>query len=249
MIILNEREWVENAIQERTIGKKPTETLYRIAKYYFEEGYSKKDVRRFLDNFLLQCDQRAMVYEWGDRLDKIANWASKNKLIVIDYISISETEMQKIDELFTESRTLPRLAFTLLCIAKFKSITSNADGWVNNNDSEIMALANIKASVKFRSNLFSQLRDKGLISFSRQVDNTSVKICFMDDNKSEAIRVSDFRNLGNQYLKYKGEAFFECENCGITTKKGKSCKPRKYCPDCSKIVQARQNKESVYRLR
>lgn len=249
MIILNEKEWVENVIQERIIGKKPTETLYRIAKYYFEEGYSKKDVRRFLDNFLLQCDQRAMVYEWGDRLDKIVNWASKNKLIIVNYISISKTEMQKIDELFAESRTLPRLAFTLLCIAKFKSITSNADGWVNNNDSEIMALANIKASVKFRSNLFSQLRDKGLISFSRQVDNTSVKVCFMDDNKDEAIRISDFRNLGNQYLKYRGEAFIECENCGITTSKGKACKPRKYCPECSKIVQARQNKESVYRLR
>lgn len=95
MIILNEKEWAENAIQERVVGKRPTETLYRIAKYYFEEGYPKKDVRRFLDNFLLQCDQRTMVYEWGDRLDKIVNWASKNKLIVIDYISISKTEMQR----------------------------------------------------------------------------------------------------------------------------------------------------------
>ena len=40
MIILNEKEWAENAIQERVVGKRPTETLYRIAKYYFEEGYS-----------------------------------------------------------------------------------------------------------------------------------------------------------------------------------------------------------------
>jgi hypothetical protein len=89
-----------------------------------------------------------------------------------------------------------------------------------------------------------------MIGFSRKVDNTNVQVCFMEDGEL-ALHVTDFRNLGYQYLKYHGEPYFVCANCGITTKlndpvKGKK---QKYCPECAVQVATQQIVNSVMRRR
>ena len=38
-IILNERDWAEEMLQRNDLGKKPTETLSIIAKYYIDKKY------------------------------------------------------------------------------------------------------------------------------------------------------------------------------------------------------------------
>ena len=52
-IVLNEYEWAERAIQNHELGKKPIETLNRVSKYYLSNKYSKREVRRLLDEFLM----------------------------------------------------------------------------------------------------------------------------------------------------------------------------------------------------
>ena len=44
-VILSERVFAENAIENRTLGNKPVETLSRIARYYYSEGYKKKEIK------------------------------------------------------------------------------------------------------------------------------------------------------------------------------------------------------------
>ena len=44
-LVLNEYEWAEKMIDSHSLGKKPIETLNRVAKYYFENQYSKREVR------------------------------------------------------------------------------------------------------------------------------------------------------------------------------------------------------------
>lgn len=65
------------------------------------------------------------------------------------------------------------------------------------------------------------------------------------------MRVSDFRNLGYQYMKYHGEPYFECTNCGITEKikNPSSGRPPKYCPQCAAEIRTKQNVNSVMRRR
>ncbi len=41
-IILKENEWAEKMIQDRSLGKKPYQTLYRVARYYLDSGYSDR---------------------------------------------------------------------------------------------------------------------------------------------------------------------------------------------------------------
>lgn len=237
---MRENEWAEQMIQSRTLGKKPSETLYRVARYFLDEGYTKSEVRKKLDVFLIQCEPTASIPKWSDSLDYALNRALKYEAVNIKSITITKAEMERINAL--ETKQVKRLAFTLLCLAKYwHIIMPNGDYWVNTQDSEIMSLANINTSIKRQSLMYWTLREEGLIQFSKKVDNTNVKVCFVEDGEPELV-VSDFRNLGYQYLKYCGEPFFECENCGITVKYNDPVKGRKqkYCKSCAAEIATQQ---------
>lgn len=248
-IVLNEYAWAENAIREHELGRRPYETVSRVAKYYTYEGYKKQDVRRLLDVFMLACDPAVSLVAWSDTLDSAAKYASKYPLIMIDGIKITKPEMEKIDGL--PGKQLRRLAFTLLCVAKYLyEVSPNTDYWVNTPDNEIMAMANINTSVRRQSAMYSQLKDAGLIRFSKKIDNLSVQVLFVEDGE-EAMRITDYRNLGYQYLRFHGEPYFVCENCGITTKIKDPAyiSRKKYCDECAVKVRTRQQVNAVMRRR
>lgn len=249
-IVLNENDWAAKMIKSRSLGNKPYETLCRVAKYYAEnDGYSKSGVRDKIEEFLLMCEPSASITKWSHTLDIVANRAFKYKSINIDGINITDKEMAKIDSL--GSRQMKRLAFTLLCLAKYwDEVNPNGDHWVNSSDSEIMGMANISASVKRQSALYHELNKLGMIQFSKKIDNTNVRVLFIEDGEP-VYTVYDFNNLGYQYQMYHGEPFFVCENCGKTTKmKNPNVGRRqKYCSNCAAEIMVRQNVNSVMRGR
>lgn len=248
-IVLNEHEWAKEMILARSLGKKPFETISRVARYYLDKQYSKREVRKLLDTFLLQCDPSASLPKWSDLVDYALERAMKYTAIQIDYIDVTAPELDRIDAL--SGKQAKRLAFTLLCLAKYWDLVNpNGDHWVNSKDAEIMRMANINTSIRRQSILYHQLHEAGLIQFSKKVDNTNVRVCFIQPGES-AIHISDFRNLGYQYLRHRGEAFFECQNCGITAKlehPQKGMKQR-YCKECAVEVALRQRVNSVMRQR
>lgn len=248
-IVLNEYEWAERMIGNRDLGKRPVETLTRVAKYYLATGYSKREVRQMLDTFVIQCDPAASLPGWSDVLDKIAKNVDKYPLIRVDGVDITDRELESIERL--DGKQLRRLAFTLLCVAKYWDMVSDRnDHWVNTSDRDIMQMANISTSIKRQSAMFAELRNAGMIRFSRKIDNLNVKVAFMDEGET-ALHIQDFRNLGYQYLKHYGAPYFECENCGLTVKIQLPARGRKqkYCPSCAIEVKTRQNVNAVMRRR
>lgn len=250
-IVLNEHYYAEQAIQTRSLGKKPSETLSRVARYYIDscDSANKKTIRSKLDLFLLQCDSTASIPKWSKMLDFATDWAFKHEAIQIDSITITKPEMDKIDSL--DGKQIRRLAFVLLCLSKYWNIVnSQNDNWVNSKDNEIMAFANINTSIRRQCAMYATLRDTGLIQFSKKVDNTNVRVCFAEDGEV-AMTITDLRNLGYQYLKYHGEPYFECTNCGITVKIDEPTKGRKqkYCKECAVEIKTKQNVNAVMRHR
>lgn len=250
-IVLNEHYYAEQAIQTRGLGKKPSETLSRVARYYIDscDSANKKTIRSNLDLFLLQCDSTASIPKWSKMLDFATDWAFKHEAIQIDSIIITKPEMDKIDSL--DGKQIRRLAFVLLCLSKYWNIVnSQNDNWVNSKDNEIMAFANINTSIRRQCAMYATLRDTGLIQFSKKVDNTNVRVCFAEDGEV-AMTITDLRNLGYQYLKYHGEPYFECTNCGITVKIDEPTKGRKqkYCKECAVEIKTKQNVNAVMRHR
>lgn len=248
-IVLNEYEWAEQMIAADDLGEKSTETLSRVAKYYYANGYSRKQVRNLIEVFLLRCDSSAVLSKWSDLLDNIAQRCERLPLIQISGVSITDEELKKIEAV--SGKQARRLAFVLLCVSKYwNAVHANNNGWVNTRDSELMQMANIKAPIKKQSAMFAELRAAGLIRFAKRVDNLNVQVTFAQDGE-QVMFVQDFRNLGNRYLMYYGEPYFECENCGLATKirnPGKG-RPQKYCPDCAAEVQLRQIVNATMRYR
>lgn len=249
-IVLNEYEWAERMIENHDLGKKPVETLSRVSKYYYENQYSKSEVRSLLDTFMLQCDPTVALPSWSGVLDKIAKNVARYPLIRSDGVNVTKKELDIIKTI--KGAQLKRLAFTLLCVAKYWDFASEKNNhWVNTSDKEIMQMANINTSIKRQSLMFSELRELGLIQFSKKVDNLNVRVLFVSEG-SVALHVQDFRNLGHQYQRlYDPSGYFECENCGLISRASspQRGRPQKYCPSCAAEVKTRQTVNSVMRCR
>lgn len=248
-VVLKENEWAYEHIMANDLGDKPSETLKRVARYYLDKGYSTANVKKQLDAFILKCNPTASLPKWSDTIDRAVSFASKYPSINIESINITDKEMSKIDAL--EGKQLKRLAFTLLCLAKYwVSASPDSNYWVNNKDTEIMKLANINTSVKRQGLMYWTLRELGMVQFSKKVDNTNVRVCFAEAGEI-VLRVTDLRNLGYQYLMYHGEPYFECKCCGLTTKYRNPSKTggQKYCAECAGKIQMQQIINSVMRQR
>lgn len=248
-IVLNEREWAIDMVDRSDIGKKPSETLRRVARMYIDDGLKADVVRRRLSDFIIHCDPSANPFSWDDAISRAILSAQKYQAIHIDKIVISKSEMSKIDSL--DGKQIRRLAFTLLCLAKYWNHVRNTDDcWVNNKDNEIMQMANISTSIKRQSMMYFTLKELGMIQFSKMVDNTNVKVCFADCGDT-AMEITDFRNLGYQYLMYHGEPYFVCQNCGIVTKMSDrhNVRRQKYCKECAVEIAVQQRINHVMRRR
>lgn len=248
-IILNENEWAEDMIANHTLGDKPTQTLRRVASYYSDNKYGKRDVRKMLEHFLISCDPTASLVKWSDTLDRIVKTCDKRKPISISSIDITEPEMEIINGL--KGTQLRRLAFTVLCVSKYwDAVSKDNNHWVNTPDNEIVSMANIHTSIKRQSLLFGQLIELGMLKQSKRVDNLNVQVLFGKPGKV-VMQITDFRNLGFQYLKYNGGPYIECQNCGLVVKaKADGVGPKqKYCPDCAVKVKTVQSVNSVMRHR
>ncbi len=240
MVVLNETKWVEVMLKDKSLGKKPFETLSRVARYYLDAGLTKKEARSSIENFLILCDPSASVLKWDKTISAALLRASKSKAVNADKIYITGKETEKIKTL--SSKQLQRLAFTLLCIAKYwKEVNPEFDGWVFNRDSEIMSMANINTSIKRQGLLYHALKEAGFIRFSKKIDNTSVKVCFIEDG-SPILEIRSFKNLGYQYLKFLGEPCFECQKCGAIVKiRYETGRRPKYCKECAIKIKTKQN--------
>lgn len=237
-IVLNEREWVEDTIANRQLGSDPAVTLKRVAKYYRQvNGYRKRDVRNKLENFVIQCDPDVLLRNWEHLLDTATSLADKHPLIELEEIEITEEEVAALSGL--EGNQMRRLAFTLLCLAKYwNTVRPQNNGWVNTPDKEFMKMANINTSIKRQSKMLHDLREYGLIGFSKRVDNLNLQVKFIQPDSPTAIHISDFRNLGNQYMLFCGEPYLQCCQCGLTIRR--KCNSQKYCPSCAADMYAKK---------
>ena len=249
MIVLNENEWAEEMIKAQSLGDNPFETICRVARYYIDEGYDTGRTKSKVEIFLQQCDPNISIPKWDATIDMAIKRASKRPAVNIDSIPVFKEELDVINSI--DGKPIKRLAFTLLCLAKYWSIVNdNNTNWVNTSDIDIKKMANIRTSISRESDMYRRLRELGLIAFSKKVNNLNVRVLFCGGTE-EVMSITDFRNLGNQYLMYCGEPYYKCQNCGIVTKlkyTGGGSRP-KYCSECAYKLKIQLTVNSVMRRR
>lgn len=241
-IVLDERYFAEQKLQHPELGHRPGETLGRIAKYYYASGYTKRDIISRLKDYLVRCDPRINLVLWDSLIKSSADYAEKHKLIEIDSISVTENELNTVSKL--RSRPARRLLFTLICLAKFgNTVNPNNKCWVNVRTKEIFEMANIQCSSQRQSLMLNELLHLGLIGYSRVIDNTNIYVKCLDSDGCSAIKVTNFKNLGYQYLKYIGEPYITCNRCGVTVKR--TGRWQKYCCTCAEDINREKTNERM----
>lgn len=236
MIILNEKEYAEDCLQYGLPKVKPMVSLFTIAKYYcHHKGYKCKKIESALHDFaskhILEYSQGRLY--WNDLIERMSKNAANFPLREIDGVWITANEFKTIQSL--NNKVLERLAFTMLCIAKFNNrCNPNNDNWVRTSDKEVFNLARVVDPVNARRGRIEILYRNGLIKLS-DVFNGSYRVEFLDEESDGVLFVSDFRELGYEYRKLKGENFIRCAECGVLIKGNKNG-TRKYCATCAAPV-------------
>lgn len=237
-VILNEREFAEAAIRNGELGNKPYITLNCLAKYYYAEGYRKARIAKLLEEFLTKCDPRANIVKWQNVIEQISRDSGKYPMIEIDSVPITKDELSACRAI--KGQQVQRLLFTLIALAKFShKANPNNQYWVNFPDKDIFRLANITTSIKRQSLLLNDLMNAGYIKFSKKIDNVSINVCCVSENSEIVVSLTDFRNIGNQYMKLCGMSYIECASCGAVVKKSNNS--QKYCPDCAVVINRQKS--------
>lgn len=245
-IYLSDLENAKFVLEQKRLTKNYFNDLRLVGRYYLNMGYSKNQAREKIDEFMLACGVDCKTNVFTDKGDNAIKAAERMRFIVNDSIYIFKHEMDVIDSL--DGIQLRKIAFTLLCLAKYWDLKrDNNNHWIYNKDSEIMSMANVAVTTRRQSELYRKLQDYGLVRFSRKVDGTSMMINFLSNEGACVLAISDFRNLGYQYLRFHGGAFFSCENCGVTTRA--TGKNHKYCQSCAAKIHTRQKVNSVMKRR
>lgn len=242
-IVLNERAYAEYALENLSLGNKPVETLSRVARYYFSEGYKKREIGSLIEDFMLKCDPTTNIVKWQETIDRIVRASDKFELIDIPGVFITRNEMRVIKQI--DSKLLQRLLFTMLCLAKYgNAVSGTNNNWINRKDKDVFCLANIKVTTKRQSLMINDLWNMGLIGYSRVVDNVNINVKIVDDDSPVELFIGDFRNLGNQYMRYCGEKYIECECCGKVVKEGHG--KQRYCPECAVEINRKKTIERYH---
>ena len=244
-VVLNETKQAEYIIEKGEVGTKPTSTLFLLGKYYRQkENLDKEQTVNKLNEFMAVNYKNYNSALWEEAIEDISKKANKYPLREITSIGITQSELDKIAEL--QNIKYEKLLFTMLCYAKlYNTISENNNGWVNTDIQELYRIARV--TVKYRKDKFLFLNDiekTELISFSNKNDNLNLKVNFFDMDGESVLEISDFRELGYEYLNYIGDgSFVRCSECNrLVRKKSKCDHSTKYCNACAKIIKNEQNK-------
>lgn len=201
---------------------------------WYADGKELEDIKKDILEFLKTYAPDLSLPRWEPAIDRQIKLLEKYHLIEVDSIGITQSELGTIQKL--DKPMLRKLAFTLLCIAKFKnSVNPKNNDWVSCSDKEIFRLANIQKNIVEQSKLFRELRDANLLRFSKIVDNLNVQMLFIDKEGVPVRFIVDFRNLGNQALAMYDNSYFKCEKCGLWVCQNKNG-TKKYCHNCEKYI-------------
>lgn len=229
-LIMNERVEAERIISDGDINTNTASKLFLLSKYYRHNGKGAAETRNVLLKFMEEKYSNYNIHNWFDIIQKYSNKAINHSLTEIDEIPITKNELTTISQI--NNSKLEKVAFVILVLAKFCNMrNAQNNNWVMVDEYGVFKRARVTGSIHAQYSCFYQLAKMDLITYSRKVDNINVKVGFIDNASEVVLTVTDLRELGYQYLMYKGEKFIKCAECGIITRATKHNK--KYCKSCA----------------
>jgi hypothetical protein len=246
ILILNEKELLRKSLEEGYIDNDKTSNTIRIlAKHYFSIDMSKEQVYDSVNKFFIDNYQKYNSVKWQITFDRIIDKVYKDKdfsLLDINSIEITKSELNKIKSL--NNIKYEKIAFILLVYAKiYNQMNKNELGWVNIDQKYIFSDAKVKENIRNQGIILHTFEELGLITPSKMVNCTNIKVNYTDINSPIELKINDFRNYVYEYLRWKGENIINCENKECNILFIPSNNKSKYCSICAKEIEKENHKE------
>lgn len=254
MYILNEKEYIRDIL---AAGKKPDGIsngylIVLIAKYYFDRGKSPDDLIEIVKKQMLDFNiEGYQEYRYANKINKtcveLYELESDKLFRELEYVPIYEKELEVVESLPNDRQK--KFMFTLYAIARYM----NCDGWINKKDSkglsEVFKLANITLSSDKKNELLNDLYSNGYIHFGKKINNLNIQVELSDENDNVVYKVTEFNNIGNQYIGNFKKGYKQCTNPGCGRKIKIKGTNDKYCKHCAREKQLEWQRNSMRKSR
>lgn len=225
MLVINEVKEAEMIIETNKFDK-ISSAASLLARYYAQiKKISKEELVKKIESFFILNHEN--VIGWNSFISKIIKNANKIPLCQIDSIPITQKEIDIIKSLNSDKKE--KILFTFLVFGKLKYMRTGK-AWVNDTSKSMFERANTSPRADERDYIIRDFKEAEFISYAKSPMNLSIHIDFIDNDGESVFNVSDLRNLGFKWMKYKGGNYVECNGCGILFKPTQmnNC----YCKDC-----------------
>ncbi|MFD0712290.1 hypothetical protein [Paenibacillus sp. GCM10027626] len=263
--VTNEIEMLQQILLENAIDPhNPLTSIRILAKYLHQYGCDKPKIEATLQQYMDSHREslRLDPLVWGRRLTSAVNYTVKHspKLIYIDHVTVTETELQRISALNNDNRE--KLAFSYLVHSKINNKKYNNELYdVYTPTSDIIKEAECNKPVRPPSGkrtlaravrkenpllAISDLVQAGYLEQTRSIGkNTKKTVLFADEHSPAVFRIDDFNHYMNYYLEWRYKAVARCPACNdwVRTTTGRT----KYCLACRKEKEKQAKRESWHR--
>lgn len=240
-IILNEKTYAEKLINDKTVHPKELSyDLNILVRYLSSTGLNKEEIYKYIEEFMSEAYPNFDINLWYKYIDRYINKAKKRKLFEIEYVPITQNELDKIKEVKNPQKE--RLLFTLLSLTKLNNLKSDTNNnWVNYDEKVIFQLARVSCSDRNRNIMIYELKEAGYVKNSKKTLN--IQVCFIDNSSAPVLKLTDMRELGYQYEELKKKTLIRrCSTCGKPFRL-KSQKDRtRLCFDC-RVAPAKEEQK------
>lgn len=231
MIRLNEAKIAEHILETGKLSKDVGSDIALLARYFVQkQGMTKKPAIAALDSFLTKSNVYYNRVRTIDFIEKVVKDAKKRPLLELSGIPITKSEMEYIQKL--NGVRQQRVAFVLLCHAKFNNLKNGKDGnWSNTSVEDLFSEARVPVTSAARLKILREMYISGVFTMGKRVDSTSMKVEFIDNDSEVVLLITDTRELAYEYMRYCGENIVACKECGRLFK-GNKQNNKILCGDC-----------------
>lgn len=239
-LLLNEKEYVQKILQGYIDVNDLAYDLNLLVRYLFHEGKTLQETLDYVKTYMDKNLYNESYDNWCKTLKKYYNKASKLPLVDIDYIPVTEKELEIIRSV--ENEIKEKYLFTLLVLAKYNNMKSeNNNGWVNYNDKILIQQSRIGLSKDNMNHMIYELKELGLLTNSMNLTKNNIQVTFIDSTTEVKLKVTILEELGYQYLELKPMTpIRRCIKCGKPYRMKASDKRAGLCPDCKKKSETKE---------
>lgn len=234
---MDEKAYAESVLDNPRLKKVDGQTVTILAKYFRAEGLGDTKIKAALEKYVGERDPIMLAKTRTGLINKSVGLSKKHPLHDIKIV-ITRPEMEIINSLTCPPKcgfrayTLRKLAFTLLCFAKYEAAKGVKGGWTRTKKKFIFAAANIKTTIRKQSALLHQLAycDPPLIELGMKIGYEGIKVLSLREGDAE-VPVDDINEAGLIFEELGGKRFVKCETCGrrVRVTNGRS----RFCKECA----------------